>query len=125
MLRRSYPVLDALSNRWETATMLNTGGTPRINNSPQHIVYERKKKAYVLADNMALRRQRIMNYREWQTVPVLYDMVDDGKQLYHQDMSAEQTVARHRDGVAARRYLKQKEYKEERRQAWERETATA
>eukprot|EP01061_Rhynchopus_euleeides_P036114 TRINITY_DN60882_c0_g1_i1.p1 TRINITY_DN60882_c0_g1~~TRINITY_DN60882_c0_g1_i1.p1 ORF type:complete len:150 (+),score=54.53 TRINITY_DN60882_c0_g1_i1:65-451(+) len=124
MLRRCSPLLeDQLSTRMQNATILNTGGTPRINFSPQGIVYERKKKGYVTTDTMAIRRQRLLAYNEWRTMPLLYPLVDNGEQLYQFSMSSEQSVARVKDGVVARRLLKEKQHRAERKAAWEAEVA--
>eukprot|EP01059_Diplonema_ambulator_P035328 TRINITY_DN8269_c1_g1_i1.p1 TRINITY_DN8269_c1_g1~~TRINITY_DN8269_c1_g1_i1.p1 ORF type:complete len:120 (+),score=31.22 TRINITY_DN8269_c1_g1_i1:34-393(+) len=96
----------SLNSRVEEAQILKTGGRPRINESPQGIAYQRKKVDYVKADSIALKRQRQLLYNTWRTVPVLYDLVEEGVPLYKCGMLDERAVVQCKDRVIARRRLK-------------------
>eukprot|EP00754_Rhynchopus_humris_P037202 Rhum_TRINITY_DN19326_c0_g1::Rhum_TRINITY_DN19326_c0_g1_i1::g.169806::m.169806 len=117
MLRRSG-ALCSLNARWDIATQLLTGGVPRVSQSPQAIVHDRKKQTYVQVDNMAIRRQAQVKSRAWKTMPILHDLVEQGDGLYQQELSNEYDVLQHRDSVLARRLLKQRRFRQERAKAF-------
>eukprot|EP01064_Diplonema_japonicum_P001733 TRINITY_DN1114_c7_g1_i1.p1 TRINITY_DN1114_c7_g1~~TRINITY_DN1114_c7_g1_i1.p1 ORF type:complete len:141 (+),score=29.62 TRINITY_DN1114_c7_g1_i1:55-423(+) len=97
----------ALDLRVQEAEILKTSGRPRVNESPQSIAYLRKKVDYVKADSLALKRQRIMLYNEWRTLPVLRNIVEEGYPLYATKMVDERLAQQCRDRVVARRRVKQ------------------
>ena len=118
MLRRSGALCFGLNTRWDVAAQRVTGGVPRVSQSPQAIVHDRKKLTYVEVDNMAIKRQSQVKSLAWKTMPILRELVEDGEGLYHQELSNEYDVLQHRDNVLARRLLKQRRYRQERAKAF-------
>ena len=106
MIRRSRILKDSLKERLLESEVLMTGGTPRVNNSPQGIIYSRKKRDYVQSDSLILRRQRMALGNPWRTLPILYQVVENGDNIFNCHLPHESEVQLAGDRVRARRLMK-------------------